>query len=140
MPMQPKRGPNKTIIGAIGSPQNEETFQFLYQVTRRTAQVEVRNFLEYVLVHAPVPSSEVLIVCDNHSSHHSRMVTDWAAANQVEIMFLPPYSSVLNPCERVWAAFKTEWAKQLAKVHHQFRPERLHRGIERVLEAIHRRM
>ena len=105
-------------------------------VTRRTDQVEVRNFLEYVLVQAPVPAKDIVFVCDNHASHHSRMVTDWAEANGVTMMFLPPYSSALNVIERVWSAFKTEWAKQLTKVHRTFRPERLHRGIERVLELI----
>ena len=53
---------------------------------------------------------------DNHSSHRSDSILEYLEQKDVEIIFLPAYSSTLNPVERVWSLFKHEWGKELAKV------------------------
>ena len=63
-----------------------------------------------------IPHSRIKIVLDNHSAHKSKAVMDYLEEQEVESIFLPAYSSPLNPVERVWALFKHEWAKELAKV------------------------
>jgi transposase len=50
-----------------------------------------------------------VIVLDNYSVHHSRIVTDEApalAAGDVHFCYLPPYSPELNPIELVWRQVK----------------------------------
>ena len=58
----------------------------------------------------------IKIVMDNHSSHRSGNIEEYLEEKGVEIIFLPSYSSTLNPVERVWSLFKHEWAKELSKV------------------------
>lgn len=48
----------------------------------------------------------VTIVLDNASYHRARIVRDVAAALNIELLFLPPYSPNLNLIERVWKLVK----------------------------------
>ena len=41
-----------------------------------------------------------------YRAHHSKIVTTWAAANNVILAFQPAYSSNLNSQEVVWALIK----------------------------------
>ena len=40
-------------------------------------------------------------ICDNHSTHHAKLVKQWADQNRdrIELFFLPAYSPHLNPDE-----------------------------------------
>ena len=53
-----------------------------------------------------------VVVLDNHPIHHARLLNDIYDANFKEL-FLPPYSSVLNPIERLWSLFKRRWTQDL---------------------------
>jgi transposase len=44
----------------------------------------------------------ITLVLDNARYQHCRRVLDYAAALQIELLFLPPYSPNLNLIERLW--------------------------------------
>ncbi|WP_255285487.1 transposase [Nocardia pseudobrasiliensis] len=44
--------------------------------------------------------------CDNFSPHKRREVLDWCAGNDVELVFLPTYSSWLNWIESEFTALR----------------------------------
>jgi transposase len=45
------------------------------------------------------------VYMDNLSVHHSKVITD-LFSERVDARFLPPYSCVLNPIERLWSQIK----------------------------------
>ncbi|MFY9449948.1 MAG: transposase, partial [Candidatus Methanoculleus thermohydrogenotrophicum] len=47
---------------------------------------------------------------DNFSSHHAVLVKAYAAKNNIQLVYLPPYSPDLNPIEQIWRAIKREVA------------------------------
>ena len=54
----------------------------------------------------------MIVVLGNLQIHHAKMLNDVYDDNFKE-MFLPPYSSVLNPIERLWSIFKRRWQQGL---------------------------
>ncbi|MEE3207994.1 MAG: transposase [Candidatus Thermoplasmatota archaeon] len=105
MPMQAKRGTNRTIFGAIGAYYAEDDaqklFQFFHMVARRTCAADTRDFIQQIIDEAPVAPDKIVICTDNHSAHHSKVVTKFAAAAGLRLKFLPAYSSTLNPGKRI---------------------------------------
>ena len=71
-------------------------FQFFFSVKRRTCSADTKEFLEKIVAEASIPVSQMKIVLDNHSAHHSALVTSWATSVGLSLVFLPPYSSPLN--------------------------------------------
>ena len=49
---------------------------------------------------------------DNLRVHHAKILSDIYTEDFKEL-FLPPYSSVLNPIERLWLLFKRRWTQGL---------------------------
>ena len=47
------------------------------------------------------PRRKVFLICDNHSTHHAKLVQQWVAkrSERIELHFLPAYSPELNPDE-----------------------------------------
>jgi transposase len=47
------------------------------------------------------PGRKIFLVCDNHSTHHAKLVKQWVAErpDRIELHFLPAYSPELNPDE-----------------------------------------
>ena len=47
------------------------------------------------------PNRKIFLICDNHSTHHAKLVQKWVAdrAERIELHFLPSYSPELNPDE-----------------------------------------
>jgi len=63
-----------------------------------TAQV----FIDYLTrLIATYPGRNAFLICDNHSTHHAKLVKQWAAEHRaaIELFFLPAYSPHLNPDE-----------------------------------------
>ena len=117
-------------------------FRFLYQIDRRTNKEGTKDFMEQgVMRCSPVACSEVAVILDNHSANHSHLVTGYCRDNDLELKFLPPYSSVLNPgmypfyanfallVERVWALLKKLWGKKLAAISHDATPEQVDEAL-----------
>ena len=49
---------------------------------------------------------DAVIVMDNASFHQKKQLDEIAGNNNITLIFLPPYSSELNPIEKVWANMK----------------------------------
>ncbi|MCA1679147.1 MAG: IS630 family transposase [Actinobacteria bacterium] len=56
-------------------------------------------FLARLIGH--YPDRKIFLICDNHSTHHAKLVKAWVAqrAERIELIFLPAYSPELNPDE-----------------------------------------
>ncbi len=50
-----------------------------------------------------------MIVLDNHSSHTAHDTAEVFKSKGSILLFLPPYSSYLNPVERIWGWIKIKW-------------------------------
>ena len=100
-PYQAKRGKNQTIYGAVCGfmdlPEIDTNFRFVYTVTDRTSSVNTKAFFEKLLNELPVEINQMVVVLDNHSAHHSNLITRWANEIGLQLFFLPAYSSKLNP-------------------------------------------
>ena len=53
------------------------------------------------------------MVLDNHPCHKSRRIKNLAHKMGIELLFMPPTASELNPVEKMWGYFKREWRKRL---------------------------
>ncbi len=53
----------------------------------------------------------ILMILDNASNHHSKVVTERASELNIELVFLPPYSPKYNPIEQIWKTVKREISK-----------------------------
>jgi transposase len=66
-----------------------------------------REFLALLkLLRARWPGHKLYVICDNFSPHKHPKVTGWAAEHNVELVFLPTYSSWLNWIEPEFAALR----------------------------------
>ena len=73
-------------------------------------------FLREIISNLQVPIEDVVIVLDNHGAHKSHLVRDFVAEQNLRLLFLPSYSSVLNPIERVWSWTKRDFASSMARI------------------------
>ena len=76
------------------------------------------------------------LVLDNHKSHHSLGVTNLAHSMGLELLYLPPTASELNPVERMWSYFKREWRQRLYDPEHVITTGNAHRQITATLESV----
>jgi transposase len=57
-------------------------------------------------------SGRATVYLDNLTVHHSNVITD-LFSERVDLRYLPPYSCVLNPIERLWNLIKQQWRKKM---------------------------
>ena len=57
------------------------------------------------------PGRPIVMVLDNASNHHSRLVTGKASELEIKLAFMPPYSPQYNPIEQIWKCVKREISK-----------------------------
>ena len=50
----------------------------------------------------------IVMILDNASNHHSKIVVGKAEELGIELVFLPPYSPKYNPIEQIWKTVKRE--------------------------------
>ena len=62
-----------------------------------------------------MPTKDLIVVLDNNGAHHARTVKDFCTFNNLTLMFLPAYSSCLNPSEKIWSYAKRSLANRLAR-------------------------
>ena len=64
------------------------------------------TFLDFVKSLVPyVPQGKKFVmILDNARPHHAKKVTEYVEENiqNIEFLFLPPYSPDLNPAENIW--------------------------------------
>lgn len=66
-----------------------------------------REFLDLLkTLRSRWPDEKLYLICDNFSPHHHPAVRTWAAAHDVELVFLPTYGSWLNWIESEFAALR----------------------------------
>ena len=82
------------------------------------------------------PLEDIVIVADNQSSHKSQSTREFLEAHKIRFLFLPPYSSPLNPIEHVWSAFKTLWRKRIARQFDKFPQGNIEKLAGEVLDEI----
>ena len=75
-------------------------------------------------------------MADNQSSHKSQSTRQFLEAHNIRFLFLPPYSSPLNPIEHVWAAFKTLWRKRMSRQFDKFPQDNIETLVGEVLDEI----
>ena len=80
------------------------TGQITYRIRARKRRQEYLAFFK--LVRQRRPGQKLYVILDNFSPHKHAEVTGWAAANDVELVFLPTYSSWLNWIEPEFAALR----------------------------------
>ena len=71
---------------------------------------------------------------DNHPAHHSYLVEDCLNDIEVDILFMPPNSSPLNPIERVWATLKHYWTTYLVQIEGKLTPEQFRPMLDQVIK------
>ncbi len=52
------------------------------------------------------PNLKVVMILDNFRSHRANATMEFAKDNDIELVFLPPYSPHLNPIEYIWKSIK----------------------------------
>jgi len=94
------------VVGAL-----DENVWSHCKVALATNKEEVVEFLQEFLRMCPYPRDQIVLVTDNHSAHKSKLVKEYIASQGVELIFMPPYSSVFSAQEHVWSLVKNEWGK-----------------------------
>ena len=86
-----------------------------YEVMDKTKTESFIDFLKYVCHKdfVPIPRDAYLVL-DNHPVHKAKLVKEYAASIGLNLLYLPPTASELNPIERMWAYFKTKWRDLLS--------------------------
>ena len=99
------RGQSHTVVGAISSDVGKPLY---WQLAQHTNTESFIQFMSKLLKH--FCSSRCLLVLDNHTAHHSLAFRKFTEKHGLQLLYLPPGGSVLNPIERAWATLKTSWA------------------------------
>jgi transposase len=91
---------NRQGVNMISALANSGELRFSIFEGRFTAKV----FIEFLdrLVRS-IPNRRIHLICDNHSTHHAKLVKRWVAtrADRIELHFLPAHSPELNPDEQL---------------------------------------
>ena len=125
-----------TVIGFLDetSPQTTANSQRLWSftrptITKNTTKMRANTFGFYALNGTSVvdfrehsrkedvcaflaqireknPGKDLLIILDNFRSHHATETREFARKEQIELVYLPPYSPDLNPIEYIWKSIK----------------------------------
>ena len=77
-----------------------------------TAPVLIYYLNTFVL---PLLNDGQTLIMDNHPVHHAKIVRDYIKQNNINILFLPPYSPELNPIEEAFSKIKNVIKKQKAR-------------------------
>ena len=100
------RGHSITIIGGISN--RWPTLQYI--LTDKTNINNVEQFFKHI---ENTIQPECVMVLDNHAAHRSGRIKNLAHRMGIELLFMPPTASELNPVEKMWSYFKRQWRKRL---------------------------
>ena len=85
---------------------------------------------------AETVKTDAVVVMDNFGSHHSEEIKKELRKHSWSVLYLPLYSSDLNPIERVWSVFKQKWSSLLMETGGRITEEKAPEAIKQVLDAI----
>jgi transposase len=79
---------------------------------------DAEKLIEFLAALIKDAGRKVFLILDNLRVHHSKIVKTWVAErkDQIDLLYLPSYSSQLNPEERLNADLKQEMGKRV-QVH-----------------------
>ena len=91
---------NRQGVNMISALANGGELRFSIFEGRFTGQVFI-EFLDRLI--RSIPDRKIHLICDNHSTHHAKLVKKWIAerADRIELHFLPAHSPELNPDEQL---------------------------------------
>jgi len=113
MVLNQDRGHGVTIYGAIG----EYLPKAVFMTGKSTNAREFAEFLRLIRLSTPAALREKLvIVLDNHKSHHNPSIGTLARNLNFELLFLPTYTPQLNPIESLWSVVKGKLKKKLREM------------------------
>lgn len=104
-----------------------------YQTQHKKTRYEFLTFLKH-LIERRYHGRYVVLVCDNASYHHARMIQEYLGTVQsrVFVFWLPAYAPELNLIERVWKQLK-----QVGLNNFYFETlEKLEQAIHQVFDAV----
>jgi transposase len=94
---------NDGVLHMLAAP-DLATGRISYRIRSRKRRQEFLAFLKSLRTRWP--DEKLYVVCDNFSPHRHADVRAWCADNQVELVFVPTYSSWLNWIESEFAALR----------------------------------
>ena len=116
--------PGTNVTRAIFGALNIDTGQWDYLIRERMHKEDFIAFLEHLL--SAYPSSPIILIVDNYSSHTAHLVDDWLINHpRLRLYYLPKYCSQLNPVEPVWGRLKAKVAAN-----------RLHASMAALLDTV----
>lgn len=91
---------NRQGVNMISALANSGELRFSIFEGRFTGQVFI-EFLDRLI--RSIPDRKIHLICDNHSTHHAKVVKKWVGehAERIELHFLPAHSPELNPDEQL---------------------------------------
>ena len=99
-----------TVYGAIG----ECLPRAVFMLGKSTNNKEFPEFLRRIRMATPAgPRAKLVIVLDNHKSHHGDSMRTLARNLNFELLYLPTYTPQLNPIESLWSVVKGKLKKKL---------------------------
>ena len=99
-----------TVYGAIG----ECLPRAVFMLGKSTNNKEFPEFLRRIRMATPAgPREKLVIVLDNHKSHHGDSMRTLARNLNFELLYLPTYTPQLNPIESLWSVVKGKLKKKL---------------------------
>jgi transposase len=100
----------RTIHGAV----NLLTGTVHHHVSVKNVSVVFCYFLQQLLDAYP-NAPTIAVICDNGSTHHSKITQRWLTENpRIQVIEGAKYSPQDNPTERIWAALKRQLANTFA--------------------------
>ena len=101
------RGPSITMIGGISQVHGLVHYDLINESNNSD---HYEHFL--ISLKKKCEGLKTLIILDNLRVHHAKKV-QYIFDQDFQQMFLPPYSSELNPIERLWSVIKQRWVRDL---------------------------
>ena len=86
---------------------------------KRTRKEDICAALEQIREQNPV--GRILLVADNDGGHHAKLTQQRADELGIELVFLPPYSPMLNPIEPLWKSLKRKISPEIFEGEEEFR-------------------
>lgn len=116
--------PGSNVTRAVFGALNIRTGDWDYLIREHMHKEDFIAFLEHLL--SVYPSSPIILIVDNYSSHTAHLVTAWLVDHpRLRLYYLPKYCSHLNPVEPIWGRLKAKVAAN-----------RLHASMAALLDTV----
>lgn len=89
-----------TVLGAIST----KSLALSYIMAESTCGQSFIKLIEHISKNENLRTT--ILVCDNHKAHYNKEAKAMMSELGLEVCFMPPSSSPLNPIEQVWSVFK----------------------------------